>query len=376
MYGAPGVGCEMMATMVGSSSESQHRVDGTYQEARTRFLAIAEQLGARIESHVHPLLGLEGEQLGVDVAHIGAEDAPSALVIVSATHGVEGYAGSALQRWWLDERSPAVPECVRVVLIHALNPFGFSWVRRVNEDNVDLNRNFVDWSAPPTNAGYSEIADLLVPASWTADTQSATNAALGKFLKEHGMDRFHEIVASGQYSHPAGLFYGGAGATWSNMWLHDNLAQIVAPAIELGVIDIHTGLGEWGTSQLILPGSAGSALHSRATAWFGEVHSLADGESVSSAISGDWLTSINDAVPDVEATSIALEYGTVDPIAVLAALRADAWLHGHGDPQGTEAAAIRQQVRTAFCDDDPAWLSALTTRFDEVVSAAVEALSR
>ena len=29
-------------------------------------------------------------------------------------------------------------------MIHALNPFGFAHLRRANEDNVDLNRNFVD----------------------------------------------------------------------------------------------------------------------------------------------------------------------------------------------------------------------------------------
>lgn len=362
--------------MTVSSAKPDRRIDATYQQARTRFLAAAERAGARMASHAHPLLGLEGESLGIDVAQLGAEDAPAVVVIVSATHGVEGYAGSALQCWWLDERAASVPEGVRVVLVHALNPFGFSWVRRVNEDNVDLNRNFIDWSAPPRNDGYEEIADLLVPAEWTAEAQAAANTALGGFLKQQGMERFHEIVASGQYNHPTGLFYGGTEATWSNQWLQHNLAQLVGPAAELGVVDIHTGLGEWGTSQLILPGSTGSALHGRATDWWGEVHSLVDGESVSSVVNGDWLSSVDATVPDVEATYIALEYGTVDPIAVLAALRADAWLHGHGDPLGSEAPAIRQQVRGAFCDDDPAWLAAITPRFDEVAGAALAALSR
>ena len=63
-------------------------------------------------------------------------------------------------------------------IVHALNPVGFSWVRRVNEDNVDLNRNFVDWTSPPRNDAYADIADLLVPAEWDDATQEATTAAL------------------------------------------------------------------------------------------------------------------------------------------------------------------------------------------------------
>ena len=50
-----------------------------------------------------------------------------------------------------------------IVLLHASNPYGFAWGRRVNEDNVDLNRNFVDFDAPlPENPGYNEIRHGIV----------------------------------------------------------------------------------------------------------------------------------------------------------------------------------------------------------------------
>ena len=68
---------------------------------------------------------------------------------MSGTHGVEGYCGSGIQIGFLKEGLFAeLPDDMSVVLLHAMNPYGFSNDRRVNEDNVDLNRNFLDFAAP------------------------------------------------------------------------------------------------------------------------------------------------------------------------------------------------------------------------------------
>ncbi|MEP6300168.1 MAG: DUF2817 domain-containing protein, partial [Ilumatobacter sp.] len=93
------------------------------------------------------------------------------------------------------------------------------------------------------------------------------------------------------------------------------------------------------------------------------------------SLSGDWLAAVDGLLPGVEVTSAALEYGTVDVITVLQALRADAWLHAHGDPTGPGAGAIRAQVRAAFADDDPAWLDVVVDRFAQVSDAALAALT-
>ncbi|MDG0975093.1 DUF2817 domain-containing protein, partial [Ilumatobacter sp.] len=153
-------------------------LDQTYAVARRRFLDAASTAGAEVTSFPHPVSGRGGEELAIDVAVLGSADATDVLLFVSGTHGVEGYAGSALQSWWLDECPGHGPESLRVVLLHAFNPVGFSWVRRVNEDNVDVNRNFVDWADVPRNTGYGDIADLLVPAIWDDETQQMTTAAL------------------------------------------------------------------------------------------------------------------------------------------------------------------------------------------------------
>jgi hypothetical protein len=358
------------------TATTDRRLDTTYAQARERFLEAARRAGAEVTSFPHPLTGLEGEDLAIDVAQLGDDDAGSMLLIVSGTHGVEGYTGSALQSWWLDERSTAASlDGLRVVILHGFNPVGFSWVRRVNEDNVDLNRNFVDWSSPPANDAYGDVADLLVPETWTDEVQATTTGALLEVAGEVGLERFQQIVSGGQYSHPTGIFHGGSGPVWSHLWLDQHLGELVGPASRLGVIDLHTGLGESGHGELISHQSVGDPGYERGTAWWGEVRSMLDGESVSASLEGDWLAAVDSMLPDVEITSAALEYGTVDVITVLQALRADAWLHANGNPTGAEAAPIRAQVRAAFADDDPAWLATVITRFDQVSAAALAALS-
>jgi hypothetical protein len=106
-----------------------------------------------------------------------------------------------------------------------------------------------------------------------------------------------------------------------------------------------------------------------------EVRSMVDGESVSANLSGDWLAAADRLLDGIEGrievTSVALEYGTVDTISVLQALRADAVLHATGDPLGAGSDEVRAQVRSAFADDDPAWFDAIAERFDEVIGAAL-----
>lgn len=352
------------------------RLADDYQQARTAFRGAAEAAGAEMEAHPHPLQGPGGEDLAVDVAVVGNPAADAALLIVSGTHGVEGFTGSELQRRWLEVSARNCPDEVRVVLIHAFNPHGFAWVRRVNEDNVDLNRNFIDWAKPPpANDDYANLAPLLVPDSWDEDTQQETTTELLAFAEREGFEQLQHVVSSGQFSHPTGVFYGGTGPVWSHRWMRENASRLLSPARRVGVVDLHTGLGPSGHGELGSSARAKSSSFQRATTWWGDVRSIVDGDSVSATLTGEWLARFDDFVPDTEITGVGLEYGTVDIISVLQALRADAVLHAHGDPAAPEAAAIRAQVRAAFADDDPRWIAKVLLRFDEVIAAALTNLA-
>ncbi len=223
----------------------------TYADSRADFLERAGAAGATLRAFDLPERGPDGGDLACDVAWIGPEDAASVVVVVSGTHGVEGYAGSALQRAWLADGTPERSDEVAVCLVHALNPYGFAWVRRVNEDNVDLNRNFVDFDAPPTNEGYDRIADLLVPDTWDEATQASTLDALLTTAGEVGFDTFQQWITGGQYTHPTGLFYGGRGPVWSHRALVSMCDEVLAGRDRVAIIDLHTGLGPWGVGELI-----------------------------------------------------------------------------------------------------------------------------
>jgi hypothetical protein len=347
-------------------------LSATYSVARAAFLSAAERAGARVVSTPHPLLGPDDEPLAVDVAELGPDDADTVVVVVSATHGVEGYCGSALQTHWLAHRAHERPRAARLVHVHALNPFGMAWVRRVNEDNVDLNRNFVDWSKPlPTNADYDGIAHLIVPTEWTEAEQQRTTLELLALAEQWGFQRLQAVVSGGQYTNPTGVFYGGTEPVWSNRWLQRFAGSAFRAARRVIVIDLHTGLGPWGVGELIASESKGAPHHDRAAALWGDITSMLDGDSVSAPLAGDWMAAVGQLFPGVDVTPIALEYGTVDPVSVLQALRADAWLHSHGDPRGADAPAVRATVRAAFADDDPAWIAGCWERFVEVLGAAL-----
>ena len=329
-----------------------------YAEARARFRDAASAAGASLDSLTHPEQGRQGEELATDVAWIGPRDAERVLVTISGTHGVEGFCGSGAQVDWLTRGEAArLTPGVAVLIIHAINPYGFSWLRRVTHENADLNRNWVDFEkALPDNPGYDAIAEAAVPSSWTSKAQSESARALGAYLDAKGPAAFQQAISGGQYRHPGGVFYGGLEPTWSRKTQTAIFAHHLGQAGRVGIIDYHTGLGPWGYGEQIvsdLPGTPGFA---RARAWYGcAVTSPSAGTSTSAPITGDGLDAAPRLLPHAEVTGMAIEVGTRSLPEVLLALRADAWLHAHGDPLSPEAAPIKARIRDAFYGDADDW---------------------
>ena len=329
-----------------------------YAEARAKFLRAAEQADLDVHSHVHPLLGRDGEQLAMDVVRDGPADAPAVLLLSSACHGVEGFCGSGAQIALLQDtglRRAARAGGVALLYVHGLNPYGFSWWRRTTQENVDLNRNFHDFSRPlPGNAAYDEIAHLLVPAQWPPSAE--VRAEVQRYIDERGLRAWQSAITAGQYSHPQGLFYGGVNPTWSHQTLRHVLQDQVRRCARLGWIDFHTGLGPSGLGERIFACRDDAAALARARAWWGpELTSIYDGTSSSALLRGLMWTVAYDEAPQAEYTGIALEYGTVDITGVLDALRADQWLENHPEIGAPQRDTIKRRLRDAFYTDTPAW---------------------
>ena len=344
-----------------------------YAGARTAFRDACAEVGAALQSFEHPLAGPDGWSLHTDVAVAGDAGADRVFVVTSGTHGVEGFGGSACQVAFL--RDVAVPSGVAMVAVHALNPWGFAYLRRTTEDNVDLNRNFVDHANPPRNAAYDALHDLLVPEDWGGPAHATTSAALANVVRRDGTRAVQAAITAGQYAHADGLFYGGVRPAWSNAVWRTILATHVVGRGRVAFVDLHTGLGPYGVGEVIFRARYDDGGLARATTWYGTVASSEEGSSVSTVIGGTTHAAVVDAATGAEVTTVTLEFGTRPGLEVLAALQADNWLHAHGDVAAADAVDIKRALRAAFYPEDDDWKSAVLTRGIEVLRLGLTGLA-
>ena len=349
-----------------------------YQEARQRFVSACGKVGADLSSSENPNSGPDGRALYTDIAVLGPEEASSALVLQSGTHGVEGFAGSAIQTALLhDSLLSQLVLKLRLILIHAINPWGFAHQRRTNEDNVDLNRNFVDRSQPyPKNLPYLQLAHILAPKNLSSLSRTTSVVRLLSYGAMHGMEALRSAVSGGQYSHPQGLFFGGHFDVWSNKIFRQTLERYVAGARQVAFIDFHTGLGRSGHGELILNDSKGSPQHQRAIDWWGDrVKTTKANESVSADLVGTLKLALAETLPDSEVTAGSLEFGTLPSKSVLSALIAENWLHHHGDSNDSRSASIKAELRRAFYTETDEWKTAVWEQGRQVISQALTGLT-
>lgn len=361
---------------------AQEVFSSSYAQARSRFLEAAAAAGLPVESRIHPLKGRDGEELAMDVVRDGHPNAASLLVVSSACHGVEGFCGSGVQVAALRDaqwREHASRRGVAVLYIHALNPYGFSHLRRVTHENVDLNRNFHDFSQPlPVNEAYRQIQPLLLPEEWPPSP--ANSAAIGDYLARHGPAAYQAALTGGQYEFPDGLFFGGTRPSWSNLALRDVLRTHGRGAARVAWIDLHTGLGPSGVGERIFAGRDDPVAVARARAWWGAdgrtpVTSIYDGSSSSAFLTGLMCGAAYDECPQALYTGIALEYGTVPLSETLQAVRAEHWLHVHAEAPAALAAQIKQQMKDAFYIDTDEWKNQVLQQAREALVQAADGLA-
>jgi hypothetical protein len=363
--------------MMTAGSDARH-FSVSYAEARTKFLAGATARGMTLSSQVLPgYRGIAGEDLALDVGRCGAPNARSLLLVLSGTHGIEGYCGSGVQTALLADDAmfaDIAAAGIGVLFVHAVNPYGFSHQRRVNEDNVDLNRNFRDFDEASTpNAGYAEIHPLLLPATWPPAPD--VERALSAYVAERGMAAMQAAMTAGQCEFPRGLFFAGRRPTWSNRVLREMLRREGAGATRIGLIDLHTGLGPTGHGEKIFAARDDAATLARARRWWGpEVTSFYDGSSTSALLSGVLFNAVYEECPAAEYTGIALEFGTEPLPEVLAALRAEGWLRLNPEAPRALAATIQARMRAAFYVEDDGWKATVTMQARAAVRQALEGL--
>ena len=298
-----------------------------YITARERFRAASSSLGYPHTAYPIDRVSPTGEELTIDVAIAGSSNPQRCVVISSGLHGVEGFLGSAIQLTLLEKQQllTSLSPDIKVVLIHALNPYGFAWRRRWNENNIDLNRNFLlseeVFEGSPND--YPKFNSFLNPTFPPSRFEPYIIQAIWLILR-YGMTSLTNTFPVGQYDFPKGLFFGGHSPSKTQEILASNLPQWIGNASEVVHIDFHTGLGRSGTYKLLLDTSATSESCSRLAQRFGaETIEPFSPEGVSYKIRGGLGTWCQTLLPECRYDLLTAEFGTYSTIQVLKALRAE-----------------------------------------------------
>lgn len=345
-----------------------------YATAHRWFVDAARQHGWAVESHAITARGPDGEELFIDVAAYGPGDPAKTLVITSGVHGVEAPFGSAVQLTLLEQWKTAPP--VRCLFVHAVNPWGFAHRRRTNEDNADLNRNFLlpgdDYRGSP--AGYAELDPLLNPHRPPGAIDLFPLRA-GWAVLRHGLPKLKQAVAAGQYDHPKGLFFGGHVPGESVRLLGEHWERWLGSARDVIHLDFHTGLGKRETYKLLLDTPISTDQLGRLNRHFGigTFEACDPNRTAYDARGGigPWCHARRNGRDYLFACA---EFGTYPPIHMMGALRAENMAHHWGKPSDPGTGRAKRRLAEAFCPASAAWRANAVAVGCQLGERAAEAL--
>lgn len=331
----------------------------SYREARDLFREIAERKGATLNRYVLPgFKGINGEDLSMDVAIFGDLAAKKSIVVASGIHGTEGYAGSGIQNLLMDKGIfEELDPDVKVVLIHAINPYGFSHGRRVNENGVDLFHNIRDLSKPLSNEGYAQLHGFLFPDEFEGPKKAEADAALLRYQEIRGEEDFFTAACSGQSAYPDGYCYAGNIPEWSNIQFREMIRKYLSHDSQIVFFDLHTGQGEEGVADIMFM-DQNQSIYRKASEWFPKIRHDPYDRGLTYAIV--------DELPQAEVMPIIIEYGTVQG-KVLEANRGDVWVHTKGDLNTELGRKLKRLMKDALYVDTDSWRSRIYAQAEELI---------
>jgi hypothetical protein len=334
----------------------------SYEEARSVFRTAMAALGGRLDSATVPGRGVQGEELTIDWAVIGPAHASHSLLSISGVHGAEGHAGSAAQRAFAADLDPCdLGEDCNLVMIHALNPWGFSHGHRVDADNVDLSRNFGDFDAPlRLNPDYARIHDTVCPDHWDEGLLGRVGALFQSLSGELGAAAALTAFTGGQHSHPGGVGFGGVGPSPSHEVFRRIVETELAACRRMAYLEWHTGFGDYGCPLVVALDAPGSAAQRRMAGWWADQGLQSEDQAFDSGETPDWsgllLPGLRRLAPHIDIVGAPVEIGTVSNFAAFEAVMIDRWLRlGLGPKDADLRASLRARLRAAYDPADPLW---------------------
>lgn len=343
-----------------------------YHTSRNRFRNLSQALTDDLKSYA--VLSVD-KSLTIDVCAIGDLDAKRKVIVSSGLHGVEGFVGAAIQLALLDRLindQITMTNCA-IVLIHAINPYGFKNLRRVNEDNVDLNRNFLgDFNQKPTAADYTKFNSLLNPDS-TGNFFDAFTLKAYLYICRYGIRSLRQSISAGQYDFPKGLFYGGESSAQSTRLIQQILLGLDDQECEIFHIDIHSGLGNYASHKLLLAGSGQSTKldHYKSKFDVSKIELIGTKQSIASTLNGT-ISHYLGRTMGKNYYHLGLEFGTFSNLRLLKAMRLENAAHYFLDDNDQDKKRIKAEFLECFCPSDPLWRKTVVADGLNVINQALQ----
>jgi len=353
-----------------------------YFASRAKFIDVANDCGASTQSYGVEPIGPNGQPLSVDVAAFVSSEDEHRIVVTSGVHGVEGFIGAAIQVQALQAlKQRGLPPRTGVVMIHAVNPWGYAHLRRVDENNIDINRNFIDYdTTQPTSPNqYATLDPIINPRSKpSAKGEAAYWLSASKLIAQQGgITKLVKPIAQGQCDYPQGVFFGGKAPTPSRTLL-ETLIQHHSDGVErVTVLDIHSGLGPNGiatlisNTNLIEPQNQISWLKER----FNNPLIADEAEDNAYDALGAWSRWCKRELHNKAYLYLCVEIGTVNPIKLFSALRRENQAHHWADNNSREYGQTKQALRNVFAPRSAQWQQKAIAQGMDVFERALDRLS-
>jgi Protein of unknown function (DUF2817) len=337
-----------------------------YDEARRRFRRAAERIKWSPGSQRVPEGSDESPTpLSIDWAAHGPDNPDRTLIISSGLHGVEGFFGSAVQLAALQtifSDRAASPRGLRVVFVHALNPYGFANRRRVDERNIDPNRNF---KLP--HEAYAGCSDHYRRLNhWLNPESAPTNIDLFRWqacvaILRFGLPALKQAIAGGQYEFPRGLFFGGREPSSVSLSFQKLWPEWTRNAARVLHLDVHTGLGPSEKYKLLLDSVIDDDELQWLAASFGQENvETCDVTGVAYQAGGGLGRWCRESYMSGQYLCLCAEFGTYGPLTVLGALRAENRAQHFAARSSPRFTRAKTRLLNAFCPRSQAWrISAL-----------------
>ena len=225
----------------------------SYNEVRAHLAHRVELLKAAGITVEHKEYAIdESDELYIDNIYLPAEvETTNLIILTTGVHGMEGYIGSVMLDVFFEEIYPTLnTDNTGILVVANINPYGMKYMRRYNENNVDLNRNFIeDWESfdISSNKEYPKVESFLQPVGAMGNAfwhEVSFYLSLAKEALTTGADTISDALLTGQYEYAEGVYYGGNGDEKSTSYLKGVFADCIDGSYEnLIHIDIHSGYG-------------------------------------------------------------------------------------------------------------------------------------